>query len=302
MASELARFRVSGTEFSQWRIDPFAFFRLALDTDELPKPDTTTQSGRRLYYSHIDGDGWRNQSEIDQYKEKGAYSSEVILEEIIRKYPDLPVTVGPVAADLHPGWYGTPRARDVARRLFLEPHVEAGSHTFSHPFDWGFFQNGDHVQREHGFLELYPPRLNTVQGRMTSLLAGGGKETPAVDAVQWDKALEALKGRDDADWRLRRAGESGQVHLKRYERPRAYAVEPFDLDLEIGGSVQVISSLLPRGKSVRLFQWSGSTVTFEEAITRTRKVGLRNLNGGDTRFDREYPSLSWVAPIGRYEH
>ena len=37
---------------------------------------------------------------------------------------------------------------------------------------------------------------------------------------------------------------------------------------------------------------------FEAAIEASRKAGLRNINGGDTRKDPEYPSYGWVAPIG----
>jgi len=33
----------------------------------VPKPDTTTLAGRRIYYSHIDGDGWK---ELTIYRAK----------------------------------------------------------------------------------------------------------------------------------------------------------------------------------------------------------------------------------------
>jgi len=40
------------------------------DEDErLPVPDVTTLDGRRMYFSHIDGDGWNNISEIEGYRE-----------------------------------------------------------------------------------------------------------------------------------------------------------------------------------------------------------------------------------------
>ena len=35
------------------------------------------------------------------------------------------------------------------------------------------------------------------------------------------------------------------------------------------------------------------------AIARTRRLGLRNLNGGDSRFDADYPSISYLSPISR---
>src|SRR4029078_10666018 len=42
----------NGDEVAQRLINPFEFFRLAFDTDGMPKPDTTTIAGRRIYYSN----------------------------------------------------------------------------------------------------------------------------------------------------------------------------------------------------------------------------------------------------------
>ena len=60
----------SNAEFNrlQWFVNPFEFFRVALGTDDLPKPDATTLSGRRIFYSHVDGDGWRNLTEVAPYR------------------------------------------------------------------------------------------------------------------------------------------------------------------------------------------------------------------------------------------
>ncbi|PWU06184.1 MAG: hypothetical protein C5B51_12830, partial [Terriglobia bacterium] len=94
----------------QWFLNPFEFLRLAFATDDLPKPDTTTLCGRRIYYSHIDGDGWRNETEVAAYRRRNLSSAEVILKEVIERFPDLPVTVGPIAGDLDPDWFGTPES------------------------------------------------------------------------------------------------------------------------------------------------------------------------------------------------
>jgi polysaccharide biosynthesis protein PelA len=45
--------------------------------------------------------------------------------------------------------------------------------------------------------------------------------------------------------------------------------------------------------------WTGNTRPFEAAIRQTRQAGLFNINGGDSRFDDEYPSYAWLSPIGR---
>ena len=124
----------------RWLLNPFAFFRRAFGTDGLPKPDTTTLSGRRIYYSHIDGDGWRNRTEVESYRERRpTLSSEVVLRELLEPYGDLPVTVAPVVGDLDPDWYGTEEGIAIAREIFRLPQVEAATHTYSHPFDWAFF-------------------------------------------------------------------------------------------------------------------------------------------------------------------
>ncbi len=76
------------------------------------------------------------------------------MEEAIKAYPDLPVTVGPIAADLDEDWSGDTQAQVVARELFELPQVEMAHHTFSHPFQWGFFE--DYSQnREASFVRLY---------------------------------------------------------------------------------------------------------------------------------------------------
>ncbi len=265
VASGYAYFHNEATDTIQWYLNPFEFFRRALATDDLPKPDTTTLAGRRIFFSHIDGDGWNNFTEIYPYRNRGILSAEIVKREILEAYPELPVTVAPIAGDLDPSWHGSAKSLQVAREIFALPQVEAGAHTYSHPYDWGFFADGD-PEKERPFLELY--------------------------AKPWDG-----KGR------LLRLGkvtrkQNDYYHKTGYVTPRAYAVEPFSLELEIKGAVDFINALLPRGKRVLVYQWSGDTNPFPAAIEATRKLGLRNINGGDTRLDRKYPSYGWVSPLG----
>jgi hypothetical protein len=37
----------------------------------------------------------------------------------------------------------------------------------------------------------------------------------------------------------------------------------------------------------------------ESVLAATRRAGVRNINGGDTRLDPEYDSYAWVAPLSR---
>ncbi|HEY7610520.1 MAG TPA: hypothetical protein VIF14_14895 [Alphaproteobacteria bacterium] len=254
-----------------WFINPFEFLRAALSTDDVPKLDTTTLAGRRIYYSHVDGDGWHNISSVEEYRGKKVTSAEVLYEEIVLKYPDLPVTIGPITGDLDPAWYGDESARKLARKMFALPRVEAGSHTHSHPFAWGFFRNPD-PRREKPFLKLYPARPgHTQRDSVWRPEVGAQKEAPS-------------PADDDA--------------IKQYQRPRSYAVKPFDIRLEIGGSLKELAALMPPGKRVAIMQWSGDTAPFERALELTAAAGVRNINGGDPRMDGVFRSYGQVSPLG----
>src|SRR3954447_12668254 len=128
---------------TRWWLNPFEYLRAAFADAELPAPDTTTIVGRRIYYSHIDGDGWRDLAETNDPSDDRRKAAEMILARALKPYPDLPVTVAPVVADLHPDWSGDEDDREIAREFFRLPQVEAGSHTWTHPYDWRFFENHD---------------------------------------------------------------------------------------------------------------------------------------------------------------
>jgi hypothetical protein len=263
------------TPVKQLYVNPFQYLRLVFATDEVPKPDTTTLVGRRIYYSHIDGDGWRSQTQVKEYAQRRAMAAEVILREVAEAFPDLPVTVAPIVGDLDPAWFGSEQSQALAREFFRLPHVEMGSHTWSHPFDWGFFADGD-ATKEVSLLKRYPRR------------PGGNDE----DA--WLSIIREAGRKPATTFDGKVAGSEGA-----YTVPRAYAVKPFDLQLEVKGSIDFLNAMAPPGKQVTLLQWSGNCLPWENAIVATYQAGVLNLNGGDSRFDRERPSYTSVASIGR---
>ncbi|MBB4285986.1 polysaccharide deacetylase family protein [Roseospira goensis] len=250
-----------------WLLDPFLFFGQALGLDGLPRPDITTLTGRRMYFSHIDGDGWNSKAELPGYEERGAIASEVVMREAIEPFPDLPVTVAPIAAELDPDWRAVPQSQDMARALFALPQVETASHTYTHPFHWDFFAD-------------YTPE----------------KEAPFVAALEASGQLNTY-GSAALDQEILDIGEADLS--KKYSRPRAFLDQPFDLDREMGGAAAFIDRFAPADKPVRLVQWSGDTKPYPEALTAAREAGLLNINGGDTRFDGAFPSVAWVSPNGR---
>jgi hypothetical protein len=44
-------------------------------------------SGRRIWFSHIDGDGWNNISYLEDYRDKSTIAATVVLRELIAPYP-----------------------------------------------------------------------------------------------------------------------------------------------------------------------------------------------------------------------
>src|SRR4029079_18958875 len=72
---------------------------------------------------------------------------------------------------------------------------------------------------------------------------------------------------------------------------------PHSVETETAGSVRYMEErLLPAGKRVRLFQWSGSTRVTEDAIAILDRLGVPNINGGDTMRDRERASYTHAGP------
>ncbi|MBB4286529.1 polysaccharide deacetylase family protein [Roseospira goensis] len=249
-----------------WLIDPFLFFGQALGLDGLPRPDVTTLVGRRLYFSHIDGDGWNSKAELPGYEERGAIAAEVILREVIAPCPDLPVTVGPIAAELDPDWRGGSPSQEMARALFALPQVEPASHTYTHPFHWAFFAD-------------YTPE----------------KEAPFIAALAERGTLDTYDG-GALDQEILDLGATNLADG--YARPRAFMDAPFDLETEMGGAAAFIGRFAPPDKPVRVVLWSGDTTPFPEALAVARADGLLAINGGDTRYDSAFPSVAWVSPIG----
>jgi hypothetical protein len=248
---------------TQWFLNPFALFNRLLGGERQPVPDVTTLSGRRMYYSHIDGDGWRNVSLVKPYKKDQIYSARVVLEEAIRPYPDLPITVGPIAADLDPDWSGDEQAQLIAQELFVLPQVEMAHHTYSHPFEWAFFEDYT-TEKEAPFVKLY--------------------NNASIDA--W--GVDVVKGQVKQTVSLKDA----------YDQPRGFGSFPFELEREFGAAADVVNQYAPPGKKVEMVLWSGDTSPTERMIRASREAGLLNLNGGDSRFDPEYPSVTYVPPVG----
>lgn len=251
---------------AKWLLNPFEFFSRALSlSSPQPIPDVTTVVGRRLYFSHVDGDGWNNQAQMWRYQDTGTLASEVMAEQLIEAYPDLPVTIGLIAGDVLADHGGGQESEKIARRIFALPQVEVGSHTCTHPYKWGFYEKYSRARE----LELIDAERRKSEGYLSRLAR-------LLHLPGWNKGLVAGSA----------------------EMPRAYMRNPFDLGVEVDRAVEIAERLAPPGKRLMVYQWSGDTTPFEAAITRTKRLGLTNINGGDSRLDAEYPSVFYVSPVG----
>jgi hypothetical protein len=102
----------------------------------LPAPDATTREGLRIFYSHIDGDGFGSQSNFRGHP----FCAELIRDRILKVFP-LPVTVSIVQAELETLAVGAEtewkdRFAQIARSIYQLPNVSAASHSFAHPYQW----------------------------------------------------------------------------------------------------------------------------------------------------------------------
>ncbi|HSV25535.1 MAG TPA: hypothetical protein VLJ17_21225 [Xanthobacteraceae bacterium] len=108
----------------KWLINPFAFFRAALGFDDFPVPDTTTASGRRLYFSQLKSDGWTRSSKIDGFRDTETMAAEVVLRELINPFHDLPTTIDLQEHELASSGRSAGQARLIMQRALAGPNVD----------------------------------------------------------------------------------------------------------------------------------------------------------------------------------
>ncbi|MBX7148617.1 hypothetical protein K1X76_05980 [bacterium] len=215
-----AFYMVPDIKKQQWRVNPFLFFEEAYGLQGLPIPDTTTINGNRIFYSHIDGDGIVNLSNID----RKSYDGEIIYNEILKKYSSIPITASLITGYFDMPEFNTERIQKLYQNIYSLPNIEPSSHGYAHPLDWK-------------------------------------KETYSLKI---------------ADYR-------------------------FDEKKEIATSAEKMNQLLKKmgvSKKVDLFEWTGNCLPTDEQARVPSEAGLANINGGDSRFDRIFDSVSYVAPLG----
>jgi polysaccharide biosynthesis protein PelA len=278
-----------GIAMQRWYINPFLFFSRAMGAKNNPKPDLTTLYGRRIFYSHLDGDGWNNYSEVYDNKKDPVIAARVLYEEIYKKYPQIPFTVAPITAELEDSCYARADSAKAARDIFALSNTEPATHTHTHPLMWTYFDNM-HPAAELKYFSKYPAKSNSKSSIFDILSKSAYDMILNVDS--WKEILDKYSTEDIP------ANPLDKIIAEDYQTPRSYACEPFDMRQEIAGSADFINDLAPSYKKTKLVQWSGDTMPSENALSEARIAGLYNINGGDSRYDPIYPSYSYVAPIG----
>jgi hypothetical protein len=126
--------RIGGAdEDRRWFLDPFAFFAEVLALDRVPAPDPSFLNGRRMFFLHLDGDGFESLSTV----QPGEYCAKVMLDEVFLRY-QLPYTLSIIVRSLTDD-YDVAEPTDrmlLARRIFMLPNVEVASHGVLHPLKW----------------------------------------------------------------------------------------------------------------------------------------------------------------------
>lgn len=127
--------------------DPFAFLGHIWPSGNFPVPDPSTRDGLRLFYTHVDGDGFSSIS----FLEEDVTCAEIFYEEILKDLP-WPITISIVESEIRGHMLGqkageSEKLVELARKIYALPHVEPASHSYSHPYLW--------IDDDIQFVDLY---------------------------------------------------------------------------------------------------------------------------------------------------
>ncbi len=124
-----------------WVINPFKFFTQALHLKKIIVPDVTTEKGKRILFSHVDGDGIMNRVEWNPK----LFSGNTLYSDIFTHY-HIPISVSIIGAEVDDnGLYPkiAPQLQKIVKKIYKLPNIEPATHTFTHPFFWNKIHNGD---------------------------------------------------------------------------------------------------------------------------------------------------------------
>jgi hypothetical protein len=260
---ELALDPASGR--TKWLINPFTFFHRALGAAVRPVADVTTMAGRRLFFSHVDGEGLHNLSQVPDAEGRRQLAGRLLLNAVFRAYKDLPVTFSVIGGDIDTEVGGNDRANDLLREVFALPHVELAINTHSWPLLWRPLEmvRADSVQPTGHTQDAAHAPIATSAATASNNEAGG-RTQPVANPAR-----------------------------------RAYNKYPFEIATEVDRPRRLVEDLAPSSKRTAVFHWSGDARPSEPMLAATRAAGLFNINGGAVQTADEGYSLAMLSPLTR---
>lgn len=265
-------FQMAETNQARWVVQPIAFLQQALRLPAMPVPDTTTEVGRRLLMTHVDGDGFGLPAEFGS-AQQGARAGDVLLG-ILRKYgwpTTVSVTEGELS-DVGPYHAYARTLRAIARRIFALPNVEIASHTYTQPSQWtrsvseaNELASGGGAKPNWLAVDIPGYRFSIDREIAGSAAFIGRELAPAgkpVKMLLWsgDSAVPAAALKATYDARLLNMNGGGTVITKRY--PSWTAISPLGVMRE--GYYQIFAPDQSEDRYTRY--WQGPYYGFERVL------------------------------------
>jgi len=134
---------------------------------------------------------------------------------------------------------------------------------------------------------LYPDKSKKLEEIARSIFALENVEIASHSfshPFKWRKLHELEKENKESNV------EGYSLPIKNYE---------FNLEREIIGSIDYINkNLAPENIKTKVFLWTGDCVPPKEALQLTYKIGVYNVNGGDTLITYQEPFYTLIGPMG----
>ena len=171
------------------------------------------------------------------------------------------------------------------------------------------FNNISHIDRKSMSSEIIyekilkkytiPHSVSVVVAEIDPKLTGNEKSIPvARDILKLSHIEVGSHGyAHPFDWKVKKTKtKDGYNAIPQMHDIHKYKDIDFRKEIEFS-SHWINEKLLEVPKKVKIFQWTGSCNPPEEALKIPYEIGLLNLNGGDTQFDANWPTLFGVAPL-----
>lgn len=117
--------------------------------------------------------------------------------------------------------------------------------------------------------------------------------------LDWDKALTAFE--IDGYSKKMMVGDLNIASESLYGNAAKVIVDrSVYLKRETQGAIEYLNqNVMPEGKKVAVYQWTGNCRPPAEAIDLVNQIGVKNINGGDSRLDDAIPSYTGIAALVR---